>query len=85
MLFCWLPGLLLFSLVVEATCVVTLSVSTVSNNNEMAGLFKKKKKNPLSYCREGPDIVHWKCKAIAPGICDSGKDGAHTYIGLTLS
>lgn len=71
MLFCRLSGLLLFSLVAEAICMVTRSVSTVSNN-EMAVFLKKVLIPCIGNARQ-----------YTPGSCDSGKDVEHAYIWLT--
>lgn len=72
MLFCRLSGLFLFSLVVEAICMVTRSVSTVSNN-EIAVFLKKVLIPCIGNARQ-----------YTPGSCDSGKDVEHAYIWLTL-
>lgn len=69
--FCRLSGLLLCSLVVEATCMVTVPVSTVSNN-EMAVFFFKVLISCIGNARQ-----------YTSGSCDSGKDVEHAYIWLT--
>lgn len=71
--FCRLSGLLLFSLVVEATCMVTVPVSTVSNNEMAVCLFFFK---VLISCIGN-------ARQYTPGSCDSGKDVEHAYICLT--
>lgn len=73
MLFCSLSGLLLFSLVVEATCVATMSVSTVSNNNGKAVL-----KNLFLVAEKVLISCIGNARQHKSGSCDSGKDVEHT-------